>query len=84
MAKSPYHHDYDDSYHQLIYVSTWLRSLGTQYGLLRNAEVDLSAATCHFDCVHDFYFFDILLVLRIIWQHPSTQCEINFVYAGRS
>jgi len=74
----------DSSYHQLNYAPIWLRTLGKQCGMLKKVEIDLSAAcTGAGDCSYVDGCFELLPILRIIWQRSNAQCDISFANTSR-
>ena len=76
---SEYNNDYSHfgvgTYQQLHYYPVWLRSLGTQHSLLQNVEIDM-AATCPYGC-DSGTTFNVLPILRFIWDHPSAKWNLT-------
>lgn len=72
----------DKDYCPLHYAPTWLKSLGMQYRHLKDVRIDLSVR-CGGSCGHAFGddTFDLLPILRVVWQHPQTPCNITFIHA---
>lgn len=75
VTRVPSRHDYSDLYgseddglyHQLRYAPVWLRTLGTQYRLLKRVTMDISAMYDGSSCER-VWASNIIPLLRIVWE----------------
>lgn len=73
------HHD-RDAYHQLVYASKWLSSIGNQFGMLKKVHIDLEVLCL---CQPWRYRSDILPLLRVLWRSKSKKFPVVFTCTGR-
>jgi hypothetical protein len=75
------HHRYNNrnilnDYHPVNRASQWLKSIGSQYNLLRKVVIDISNFCSHWYMDDDR--INLRPLLQVVWDHPQAQCDISF------
>ncbi|KAF1955316.1 hypothetical protein CC80DRAFT_564825 [Byssothecium circinans] len=71
--------DYRSEYNQFWYSAQWLASIGSRLPLLKKVDIGIySMSKAHGICRPGM--FDILPMLRLLWQNPNVEFEFGFSF----
>ena len=62
---------------QMDYICTWLASIGSHYQLLSRVQIDADVFVAK-----RMAGYDLLPLLKLIWNHPQAKCGFAFVLSG--
>ncbi|KAF9692003.1 hypothetical protein EKO04_010137 [Ascochyta lentis] len=77
-----YFPQHEKAYLQHEYAPLWLRSVGSQIDLLHEVYIDVDAVRT-LDYYESATTFNILPIMRIIWEYPGLTNKIKFYHTGR-
>ncbi|KAI4610709.1 hypothetical protein J4E83_008323 [Alternaria metachromatica] len=64
---------------QMRFTCTWLSRIGSHYQLLSRVSIDAEPSAL----IH-YREYNLLPLLKLIWNHPQAKCEFAFVHSGSS
>ncbi|KAI4622702.1 uncharacterized protein J4E87_006269 [Alternaria ethzedia] len=66
-------------HNQMHFTCTWLSRIGSHYQLLSRVSID-AHASAHMQPRQ----YNLLPLLKLIWNHPQAKCQFAFVHSGSS